>query len=155
MAKKNPLREAGTAARDAAPGDYVLEEQIGFILRRAGQRHSGIFADLINESLTPTQFAALAKLRELESCTQNLLGRRTAMDVATIKGVVDRLTRRGLTRTWPDPTDARRALVGLTDEGRRVIEAAVPRAMEITERTLAPLSEADRKTLLRLLGKLC
>ncbi len=68
---------------------YVLEDQFGFILRRVNQRHTGIFADHIGAALTTTQFATLAKLSEMGSCTQNLLGRHTAMDAATIKGVVE------------------------------------------------------------------
>ena len=39
------------------------------------------------------------------------------MDVATIKGVIDRLTARGLTETSPDPEDGRRLLVSLTRAG--------------------------------------
>ena len=42
-------------------------------------------------------WAVLAKLTETGPCAQNVLGRLTAMDVATIKGVIDRLTARGLT----------------------------------------------------------
>ena len=41
---------------------YVLEEQIGFILRQVWQRHATIFARDIGINLTPTQWAALAKL---------------------------------------------------------------------------------------------
>ncbi len=134
---------------------YVLEDQIGFILRRVNQRHAGIFADRIGAALTTTQFATLAKLNEMGSCTQNRLGRNTAMDAATIKGVVDRLTRRGLTRTWPDPSDGRRMLVSLTDKGLKMLTDTLPRAMEISERTLEPLNAEDRKTFIRLLEKLC
>jgi DNA-binding MarR family transcriptional regulator len=97
----------------------------------------------------------LAKLYELESCTQNLLGRHTALDAATIKGVVDRLTSRGLTHTWPDPTDARRFLVGLTPEGEQLIEEAIPRAAQITSRTLEPLGPDEQAIFLRLLKTLC
>ncbi len=110
----------------AGPEPYVLEDQIGFILRRVNQRHTGIFADHIGESLTPTQFAALVKLHQMGSCTQNRLGRNTAMDAATIKGVIDRLTRRRLTLTWPDPQDRRRVLVGLTAAGLKVVEKPCP-----------------------------
>ena len=47
------------------PSDsYVLERQVGFVMRRAVQRHIAIFSALIPE-MTPTQFAALAKLCEL------------------------------------------------------------------------------------------
>src|ERR1700759_4172507 len=82
---------------------YVLDEQIGFILRQVSQRHAVIFARGIGADLTPTQWAALAKLAESGPCSQNALGRLTAMDVATIKGVIDRLTMRGLTETAADP----------------------------------------------------
>lgn len=92
-------------AADTAPvaGGYRLEDQVGFFLRRAGQRHAAIFADRITDQLTPTQWAALVKLVEFDSLSQNLLGRETAMDAATIKGVVDRLLKRGFVATAPDP----------------------------------------------------
>ncbi len=43
---------------------YILERQVGFVMRRAVQRHIAIFSALIPE-MTPTQFAALAKLLSL------------------------------------------------------------------------------------------
>ncbi|MDA0340297.1 MAG: MarR family winged helix-turn-helix transcriptional regulator [Proteobacteria bacterium] len=136
------------------PNNYRLEEQIGFILRLVSQRHTGIFADTIVDGLTPTRFAALAKLYENGAMSQNELGRQTAMDGATIKGVVDRLRDRGLVYTRPDPGDARRHLVELTDAGQRTASQAIPRAMEITEKTLAPLGVKERTILLDLLSRL-
>jgi len=38
---------------------YVLEEQIGFILRQVWQRHATIFAQEIGINLTSPQWAAL------------------------------------------------------------------------------------------------
>lgn len=131
---------------------YRLDEQIGFLLRQANQRHVGIFARRIPD-LTPTQFAALAKLSELGAVSQNELGRQTAMDAATIKGVIDRLTKRGLTMTRPDPKDRRRRVVELTNDGVAAFGAAAPGAFEITAETLAPLSPRERDELLRLLRK--
>jgi DNA-binding MarR family transcriptional regulator len=52
----------------------VLDEQIGFILRQVWQRHATIFAREIGINLTPTQWAALAKLTETGPCSQNQLG---------------------------------------------------------------------------------
>ena len=111
---------------------YILDEQIGFILRQVWQRHATIFAREIGINLTPTQWAALAKLNETGPCSQNLLGRLTAMDVATIKGVIDRLTARGLTETSPDPEDGRRLLVSLTRAGQQLAEKAAPNALAIS-----------------------
>jgi MarR family transcriptional regulator, lower aerobic nicotinate degradation pathway regulator len=133
---------------------YVLDEQIGFILRQVWQRHAAIFARDIGINLTPTQWAALAKLGETGPCSQNLLGRLTAMDVATIKGVIDRLTARGLTETSPDPEDGRRLLVSLTRTGQQLTEKAASNALAISKETLAPLDAKERETLLALLNKL-
>jgi len=145
-----------SARRSVKPSrpSYVLEEQIGFILRQVWQRHATIFAREIGINLTPTQWAALAKLAEAGPCSQNQLGRLTAMDVATIKGVIDRLTARGLTETSADTEDGRRLVVSLTRAGQQLAEKAVPNALLITRETLAPLDARERETLVALLAKL-
>src|ERR1700709_1901202 len=133
---------------------YVLDEQIGFILRQVWQRHAAIFAREIGVNLTSPQWAAVSKLGETGPCSQNQLGRLTAMDVATIKGVIDRLTARGLTETSADPHDGRRLLVSLTRAGQQLAEKAAPNALAITRDTLAPLDAKERETLVALLSKL-
>ena len=133
---------------------YVLDEQVGFILRQVWQRHSAIFTRDIGTNLTPTQWAALSKLAETGPCSQNQLGRLTAMDVATIKGVIDRLSARGLTETSQDPEDGRRLLVSLTRAGQQLAEKLAPNALAITRETLAPLEPRERETLMGLLNKL-
>ena len=133
---------------------YVLDEQIGFILRQVSQRHAVIFARDIGADLTPTQWAALAKLAESGPCSQNHLGRLTAMDVATIKGVIDRLTARGLTETSSDPADGRRLRVNLTRSGQQLAEKLAANALAVSRETLAPLDPRDRETLVALLTKL-
>jgi DNA-binding MarR family transcriptional regulator len=132
----------------------VLDEQVGFILRQVWQRHSSIFSRDIGTNITPTQWAALSKLAEAGPCSQNQLGRLTAMDVATIKGVIDRLTARGLTETSQDPEDGRRLLVSLTRAGQQLAEKVAPNALAITRETLAPLEAKEREMLMALLNKL-
>lgn len=139
----------GTAAGAA----YRLDGQVGFMLRRAQQRHLAIFAARIPE-LTPTQFAAVAKAFELGPVSQAELGRATAMDAATIKGVTDRLEARGLVETAPCGDDRRRVLVRLSAEGARLFPELARRAAEVTGETLAPLSARERAALLGLLEKL-
>lgn len=136
------------------PTPYILDEQVGFLLRQVSQRHAAIFSAHMGQDLTPTQWAAMAKLLEMGSLSQNLLGRLTAMDAATIKGVIDRLTKRGLTETRPDPEDGRRVVVGLTETGRRATAEATAAAQRVTEETLAPLSAGERELLMGLLRKL-
>src|ERR1700722_15844612 len=133
---------------------YVLDDQVGFVLRQAQQRHTTLFAAEMIEALTPTQWAALAKLGECGGCSHNHLGRPPAMDAATIKGVIDRLTARGFTAARPDPDDARRLLVDLTDEGAALYRRAAPIARAIPAKTPEPPDEAERATLIALLRRL-
>lgn len=140
------------AARDLEM-KYDLGAQVGHVLRRASQRHVSIFAEHIPD-LTPTQFAALAKLCEAGPVSQNELGRQTAMDAATIKGVIDRLRKRGYVTTAADPTDQRRLLVSASNAGRRTFDGLVGAAQDITAETLAPLNAAEQAQFLRLLAKL-
>ena len=90
----------------AGRGQYVLDDQVGFLMRVAMQRHTAIFMSRMIEGLTQTQFAALAKLYEVGPCSQNHLGRLIYLDAATIKGVVDRLRVRGLSPPCPTATTA-------------------------------------------------
>jgi DNA-binding MarR family transcriptional regulator len=138
---------------DAEAEQYRLQDQVGFILRKAHQRHVAIFAARIGD-LTPPQFAALAMLAEVGETSQNQLGQLVAMDAATAKGVVDRLASRGYVTVNKDSSDKRRLLVALTPEGRGAYEKLVPLAASITRTTLAPLNERDAAALVRLLAKI-
>lgn len=151
MNKMQPLR-AEISGDD--PG-YVLEAQIGHLLRRAHQRHCAIFQERIGDALlTPLQFATMVKLRDLREVSQNQLGRLTAMDAATMQGVIKRLAARGLIARRPDPDDRRRLILSLTYEGETTIDAAIARGTEISRLTLAPLSPSEQRALLALLARI-
>lgn len=142
------------AGRDSSEGRYVLDEQIGFLIRIAMQRHTSIFMSRMVEGLTQTQFAALAKLYEVGLCSQYHLGRLIYLDAATIKGVVDRLQARNFVTALNDQKDRRRRAVALTDRGRQVTETAIKAAAEITAATLTPLTAEEQRTIAKLMRKL-
>ena len=148
------LKVVATQADQSEQGRYVLDDQGGFLMRVAMQRHTSIFTSRMIEGLTQTQFAALAKLYEVGPCSQNHLGRLIYLDAATIKGVVDRLHLRGLVTALNDLKDRRRRAVALTDRGRQVTEAAMRVAAEITAATLAPLTADEQRQISKLLRKL-
>ena len=134
-------------------GAYSLDDQVGYLLRRVTQRHLSIFSAAIPQ-LTTTQFAALAKLAELGPQSQNVLGRATSMDAATIKGVVDRLARDGLVETAADPDDRRRLTVSLTAAGAGLFASTVNSALQVTAATLSPLNSDEQALLAALLSRL-
>lgn len=140
---------------DGARDGYVLERQAGHLLRRAHQRHSAIFQENIgDDQLTPLQFAALVKLRDVDNVSQNQLGRLTAMDAATMQGVIKRLTSRNLILRRSDPDDRRRLILSLSRAGRALINRLLSNGGKITERTLTPLSQDEQKIFLQLLTKI-
>ena len=135
--------------------DFHVEDHVGFLLRRAHQRHVALFtAAMAHREITPTQFTALLKTVQLRRVTQNLLGRQAAMDPATIQGVVRRLMARGLIRRSRDPLDRRTAVLEPTEAGVALITGVVACARQVHEAALAPLSPQERTDLLRLLRKI-
>lgn len=137
------------------PADpYILDEQVGYLLRLASQRHAVIFQKHAIDGLTATQFSTLMRVAEVGSVSQNQLGRLAAMDVATVKGVVDRLKAKGLATSAADVDDKRRSMISLTQKGQDLIEDLRRIGTVITDETLAPLSMPERKTLAKLLQKI-
>jgi DNA-binding MarR family transcriptional regulator len=147
------MADQGEPAADMGEA-YLLDEQIGFLLRQVTQRHTGIFAQRISDGLTPMQWAVLAKLLEIGETSQSALGRAVFMDAATIKGTVDRLEARALVQRRPDGGDRRKLLVDLTAEGAAITRRNLAAAAAITAETLAPLSAAEARTLNALLARL-
>jgi len=134
---------------------YTLEKQIGHLLRRANQRHTAIFQDMIGTAqLTPRQFAVLAKLDEVKESSQNELGRLTSMDPATTQGVIKRLLERGMVSRYAMETDLRRKLLCISPYGKKVLKKTYARAHLITQKTLEPLTEKEQESLLLLLQKI-
>lgn len=149
-----PKARMDSVVRTAGPRSYVMEDQVGFLMRVAMQRHTSIFMSLMVHDLTQTQFAALAKLVEVGTCSQNHLGRLIYLDAATIKGVIDRLRVRKLVTVQLNPKDRRRSMVAVTKNGYRVANEAMKVAHRITSKTLVPLKPLEQRQIVRLLRKM-
>ncbi|AGI67917.1 putative MarR family transcriptional regulator [Octadecabacter antarcticus 307] len=142
------------AVNQASKKKYDLDQQVGFLLRLASQRHSTIFQKHALENLTPTQFSTLIRLSEMGEISQNHLGRIAAMDVATVKGVVDRLKTKGLVDSRPDQIDKRRAVITLTEKGSALVRDLEVIGKDITQETLSPLTANEQRNLVNLLRKI-
>lgn len=146
---------ARTKRSDETAGGYVLEDQVGHLLRRAHQRATAVFqGEIGNGQLTPMQWAALVKLDDEGPLSQNHLGRLTAMDPATIQGVIRRLAKRGLIERRPDTVDRRRSVLTLSPSGATLVDALRANGHRVSEAILAPLGENEREHALALLKRL-
>tara|TARA_B100000902_G_scaffold22380_1_gene27031 strand:- start:2556 stop:3017 length:462 start_codon:yes stop_codon:yes gene_type:complete len=151
---RNKKQMNDKASQSETSETYDLDEQVGYILRLASQRHAGIFQNIISKDLTPTQFSVLIRLAEKGDLSQNLLGRLAALDTATTKGVVDRLRAKALIQSRPDTSDKRRAIISLTDEGQSIISSLKKDGLAITDKTLGSLKATEKLKLLKLLKKI-
>jgi MarR family transcriptional regulator, temperature-dependent positive regulator of motility len=104
--------------------------------------------------LTQRQFAVLAAVESAEGLTQTELVRITGIDRSTLADLAVRMIRKGLLERERSLSDARANAVRLSDEGRRVLEAARPRMAAADERLLRLLPGSRRERLLDLLRDL-
>ncbi|MDI6102747.1 MarR family transcriptional regulator [Actinoplanes sp. NEAU-A12] len=99
-------------------------------------------------------YAVLLHLGEQPVRTQAALADAIGADKTRIIGVLDDLTARGLIERRPDPSDRRIRLVSITDEGRRLRDAAQAEIRSAEEELLRRLTPAERETFLSALRKL-
>jgi DNA-binding MarR family transcriptional regulator len=131
---------------------YVFSDQVGYLLRRANQRHLAIFqANVGDPQLTAVQFSTLCALKDSGPQSQAELVKATSVDQGTIRGIIERLKTRGLIAFSKDRTDARKVIVHITAAGLHLLERTVPRAREVTELTMRRLNPAERMALLHTL----
>ncbi len=136
------------------PG-YDFTEQVGHLLRRAYQRHVAIFQQTIPDSqLTAAQFVVLCAVRDRQPCSLNEVVRATAIDQATVRGIIERLKARQLIAVSHDPNDRRKVVVTVTDAGLALIDETVPFAKQISEQTFGNLNPAERVAVTYLLRKM-
>jgi DNA-binding MarR family transcriptional regulator len=132
-----------------------LDKQVGFLLRKASQRNLTIFQKHAPvASLTSVQAAALMALLDYSPCSLTTLGRAAAMDPATTRGVAERLSEKGWVSLVADTKDKRKVMVKLERKGRQFALDLVPVLYAIAEKTLEPLSAAERLVLVDLLAKI-
>ena len=135
--------------------DFDFTEQVGHLLRRAYQCHVAIFQQTIkNFQLTAAQFAVLCTVREQISCSLSEIVGVTAIDQATVRGIIERLKLRKLITVSHNPDDRRKVSVSMTDDGMTVIEQTIPVVEQISEMTFNGLNPAERVALLYLLRKM-
>ena len=134
---------------------YDFSEQVGHLLRKAYQRNMAIFQQNIGDSqLTAVQFITLCAVHDHGPSSLSELIKATAVDQATIRGIVERLQGRGLITLEPAAHDRRKVIVSLTEAGQQLVRDTQPSAARVSELTLGKLNPAERVAILYLLRKM-
>lgn len=130
-----------------------LENAVFHLMRRVIQDH-GARWQARSPELTKPQYAALTAIDETPGIEQAALGRRAAIDKATLAAMLTRLEQRGLVVRSVDHYDRRRRQLELTADGRRVLRDTTALANSINTGMLDRLSPEESDRLRELLAKL-
>lgn len=125
------------------------------LLRRATAGLAQRVEEILTEAnLTLDQWRVLRVLIECGPLSMSDLASRAHITGPTLTRIVDRLVERALLYRNVDATDRRRVLVHASDRGRSLQRSLAPRIADAERDGLAPLSDAETRTLRRLLERL-
>jgi len=130
------------------------QRHIGYLIRRAQQRHVAAWTRIASTEISSVQYTILVVLDRLGEASQRELCDEADLDRSTIADLVARMERKGLIARHRDPEDARRNTVTLTEVGRAERERLRPLVDQVQEAIVASMSQADRRALRSGLGAL-
>lgn len=124
-------------------------ENIVFLIAKAHQRAQGVLKGHLSVfGLTPVQCLLMESLWEEEGLSVGEIGRKIALDTATLAGVLDRMVVAGWVRRETDQTDGRVARVYLTEKAHEAI-SGLASAIEITNNELLSNFSLEEKLLFK------
>jgi len=130
---------------NTTPGVTVLVTQLSRVVYRRTPD------DLLGMRLK--EFAMLAQLREHSPISQHELGEMFCIDANNLVLLLNDLEAKEFALRRRDPSDRRRHLVEITEEGVRALENAEKGIESIEDDVLASLTNDERLTLQGLLAK--
>jgi DNA-binding MarR family transcriptional regulator len=146
---ERPLRDVSAPSR--------TRDRPTWLISRAYARSRGLLNDGFAASgagLRSYHYRLLAALEEWGPTSQADLARSTGVDRSDVVTVLGELERLGLIERTVDPKNRRRNVVSITRTGSGQLRALDRVLDEVQERVLAPLSQNERRQLMKLLRKL-
>lgn len=106
-----------------------------------------------DNGLTPTQFAVLDVLYAKGEMTISHLISSILATSGNMTVVIKNMERNGWIYHKPDPKDKRARLVGLTENGRQLIQKALPEHIAKVEKSFSVMTKEEQLILIDLLKK--
>ena len=139
-------------------GKQVIHDgrfRVGFFVRKISQKNQSIWQAMCPDPmLTSVQAGAMTVLYHHGPRSLSELGGAAAIDLSTVRGVVERLRARKLVSLRKDESDARKVVVELTQAGRKLVLGLIPVMRTIADATLEPLNAAERVAFQYLVQKI-
>lgn len=141
---------------DEYPGADALATECYANLIRTGDMLMGEHARRLQADfgISPTAGMVLSSVEGAgRRLTPTEIADRLIVTTASVTSLLDTLERRGLVRRRPHPDDRRRLLVEVTPDGQLVLDRLLPGMHAFEARMFEEMPEADKRRLLRLLGR--
>lgn len=136
------------------PALGCLTSHVGFHLRLAQLAVFEHFAGRLGEiDVSPAIFSVLEVLHQNDGITQSKLAAAVSLNRSSVVPLLDKLAKRGLVERRASTTDRRHNHLHLTDSGRELLAEAIRRAELHEKEVCKPLTIAEKKLLLELLGR--
>lgn len=122
------------------------------LARRFHQICLGVTAEIaLKEDLTPQTYGIMAAIVEQPDSTQRQIATQFGVDQASVGQIVDLLEAKKLVERRIDADDRRTRLLHATRRGVELRQRLRPIMLAAQEQVLAPLSKAERASLLDML----
>ncbi|GAA5314870.1 MAG: MarR family transcriptional regulator [Candidatus Pelagadaptatus aseana] len=133
-----------------SPDDCIFH-----LLAKASQAGTRYWKSVVGDlGVTAVQAKVLVQLNGIESIGTGDLSRLTALDSATLTGVLDRLEKMTLITRTPKPEDRRALSIQLTAKGAQLATTLYQRMPQANADFLEPLSDSESALLRNLLKRL-
>ena len=135
----------------------MVRKEIGLYIDRT---YKIVRQDLINRfkeneiDLTPEQWVLVSKLHKEGDLFQTDLASYSFRDKPTVSRIVDLLVKKRIVSKTQDRMDGRKYLVSLTEEGRALVDAALPVVAASREQGWTNLTTDEYETLVQTLDKI-
>ena len=130
---------------NSSTGPILLLTQLSRLISRRST------PELLGQTLK--ELAALSYLRDYDEVTQQALVEGLCIDTNYCVLLLNDLESADLVERRRDPTDRRRHLVSMTDEGRQALHRAEAAQQTLEDEILGALDEEERSKLANLLRK--
>jgi DNA-binding MarR family transcriptional regulator len=132
--------------------DSFLPYRLSILSNAVSRRIADIYEREFDLSIW--QWRIIAVLGEVSDLTSTEVAQRTLMDKPSVSRAAATLLERGIISRAIDDNDRRRAPLTLTDEGRAMYTAIMPRALECEKELLDALAPEDAAALHDMLTRL-
>lgn len=131
-----------------------VREQLQIFVRRYGLLNAACCDECCGEQVSMVQSHILFEVRRLGSPSMQRVSDELGIDITTFSRQVKGLEGKGLVARRVSPDDRRVTLLGLTTEGRGVLDKIDRYMTERLERIFGQMTVFERETVVRSLGLL-